>query len=48
MDHSTHIFAGRISKPAVCLFALQKRHIQPKRYVQYGLKFIMNKKIGIL
>jgi hypothetical protein len=29
-------------KPTVCLFALQKRRIQPKRYVQLGLKFVEN------
>jgi hypothetical protein len=25
-------------KPAVCLFALQKRHKQPERYVKYDFE----------
>jgi hypothetical protein len=29
-------------KPAVCLYALQKRRIQPERYVQYALNFVEN------
>jgi hypothetical protein len=39
--HFTHIFAALVllRKP---LFGLQKRHIQPERYVQFGLKFVEN------